>query len=159
VSCPSHTSNNQDKCTLLHFPKILAVHRSAVLVQYFRPNFSTSFYSELNMIRNIKLVCEIIHPNYFFCWRIIMANHRRPYSWKVICTHLTFVVCPSLTKYMWLREPQRPAVFHILCQTYFVCKFLHDSVCTVSRGVWVGRPPKFIFTLVPLMSPDLLYAT
>jgi hypothetical protein len=122
-------------------------------------NFSTSFYSELNMMRNIKLVRKIIHPNYFFCWRIIMANHRRPYSWKVICTHLTAVACPSLTQYVRLREPQRPAVFHILCQTYSVRKFLHDSICNVSRGLWVGRPPKFIFTLVPLMSPALLYAT
>jgi hypothetical protein len=102
---------------------------------------------------------EEIHPNYFFWWRIIMANHRRPYSWKVICTHLKAVACSSLTQYVWLREPQSLAVFHILCQAYLVCKFLHDSICTVSRGLWVGRPPKFIFTLVPLMSPVLLYAT
>ena len=121
-------------------------------------NFSTSFYSELNMMWNIKLVCDIIHPNDLVCWRNIMVNHRRPYTWKVICTHLTAVACPSLTQSVYLREPQRPAVFHILCQTYFVCKFLHDSICTVSRGIWVGGPTKFIFTLDPLKSPALLYA-
>ena len=85
--------------------------------------------------------------------------NRRPYSWKVICTRMTVVACPSLTQSVWLRGPQRPTVFHILCRTYFVCKCLHDSICTVSSGLWVGRPPKFIFTLVPLMSPALLYAT
>jgi len=118
-----------------------------------------SGFKGLNMMRNIKLVCEIIHPNYFFCWRIIMANHRRPYSWKVICTHLTAVACPSLTKYMWLREPQRPAVFHILCQIYFVCKFLHDSLCTVSRGVRVGRLPQIYFYIGPInvTGPALRY--
>jgi len=110
-------------------------------------------------MRNIKLVREIIHPNYFFCWRIKMANHRRPYSWKVICIHLTAVVCPSLTQSVWLRERRRLVVFHILCHTYFVRKFLHDSICTVSSGLWVGRLPKFIFTLDPLTSPALLYAT
>jgi hypothetical protein len=80
---------------------------------------SSSFYSDLNMMRRIKLVCEIIHPNYFFCWRILLANHRRPYSWTVLCTHLTAVAFPSLSQSGWLREPRRTAVFHILCHILY----------------------------------------
>ena len=35
-------------------------------------------------------------------------------------------------------------LFEIICPTYFVCKFLHRSMCTVSAGLRVGRPPNLL---------------
>ena len=99
---------------------------------------STSFYSELNMMQNIQLACENIHQNYFFSWRIILANHRRPYSWTVICTHLRPVASPSVMQSVWLREPQKNScishfVSNIFCMQILTWYHLHCQLRAMGR--------------------------
>lgn len=41
------------------------------------------------------------------------------------------------------------AVFHIFYQIYFVCKFLHFCICSVSSGLRIGRVSKVYFCTRP----------
>jgi hypothetical protein len=36
-------------------------------------------------------------------------------------------------------------IFHMLCQTYLLCKFIQCSTCMVTPGLQVGRTPQIYF--------------
>lgn len=117
-----------------------------ILIRYFVPFWMKYDAEHKISMRHYKLKLFLLSANY--------VSHRPRYSSTAVCTHLTTVACSSLSQSMWLREPQ------ILCQTYSVCKFLHDYICIVRSGQRVGRPSKFTFKLDPGMSetgPALSY--
>ena len=85
------------------------------------------------------------------------------------CVHFCACVCVCVCVYIqvqhkatiiyaaaWVPAVQgphkRPFVFQILCQTYFVCNFLHCCICTVSLKLHIGRSLRFIFAWNPYLS-------
>jgi hypothetical protein len=55
-------------------------------------------------------------------------------------------------------------VFRILCQIYFVCKFLHCCICTVSSRLHTDTASRYIFALdtemyIPLLPPRAFMAS
>ena len=55
-------------------------------------------------------------------------------------------------------------VFRILCQIYFVCKFLHCCICTVSSRLNTDTASRYIFALdtemyIPLLPPRAFMAS